>query len=77
MNRLRSLLMKSMTKLMPKPVTRAYRRSLTAAPTPVMKPYQRPLLSVRCMQSTPTGPIGADAMMPISMPLNMKSNISI
>ena len=51
--------------------------SLTAAAMPVMKPYQRPLFSVRCMQRTPTGPMGADATMPIRIPLKMKSIMSI
>lgn len=51
--------------------------SLNEAPTPVTKPYQRPLFSVRCTQSTPTGPIGADAIIPISIPLNMKFSMSI
>ena len=69
--------MKFITKLIPNPVNRAYMMSLTDAAMPVMKPYQRPLFSVRCMQSTPTGPIGADAMMPIRIPLKMKSNMSI
>lgn len=41
---------KSITKLMPKPVNKAYTMSLNAAPTPVTNPYQRPLLSVRWMQ---------------------------
>ena len=46
----------------------AYIRSLKAAPTPVAKPNHRPLFRVRRTVSTPTGPIGALAMMPISMP---------
>ena len=50
--------------------------SLTQAPIPVIKPYHRPLLSVRCIHSTPTGPIGADAISPISIPLNTKSKMS-
>ncbi len=51
--------------------------SLTAAPMPVTNPYQRPLLSVRWMQSMPTGPIGAEAMIPMSSPFRMSSNRSI
>ena len=51
--------------------------SLAAAPTPVASPYQRPLFSVRCTQSMPTGPIGALAIIPIRIPLKMKSNIFI
>ena len=63
----------SMTKLMPKPVSSAYIKSLTVAPTPVTKPNQRPLFKVRCTQSTPTGPIGAEQMMPTIIPLTMMS----
>lgn len=68
--------MKSITKLMPKPVARAYIKSLQAAPTPVTKPYQRPLFSVRCMHRMPTGPMGAVAITPMTIPLKMKSRIS-
>ena len=49
--------------------------SLKAAPIPVTKPYQRPLFSVRWMQSTPTGPMGADATTPMSNPFMIKSNV--
>ena len=62
---------------MPKPVNRAYTMSLHAAPTPVTNPYQRPLLSVRWMQRMPTGPIGAEARTPMTIPLNMKSRMFI
>lgn len=51
--------------------------SLHAAPTPVTNPYQRPLLSVRWMQRMPTGPIGAEARTPMTIPLNMKSRMFI
>ena len=62
---------------MPKPVNKAYTMSLHAAPTPVTKPYQRPLLSVRWMQRMPTGPIGAEARTPMTIPLKMKSRMFI
>ena len=62
---------------MPKPVNRAYTMSLHAAPTPVTNPYQRPLLSVRWMQRMPTGPIGAEARTPMTIPLKMKSRMFI
>ena len=62
---------------MPKPVNKAYTMSLHAAPTPVTNPYQRPLLSVRWMQRMPTGPIGAEARTPMTIPLNMKSRMFI
>ena len=51
--------------------------SLHAAPTPVTNPYQRPLLSVRWMQRMPTGPIGAEARTPMTIPLKMKSRMFI
>ena len=51
--------------------------SLTQAPMPVTNPYQRPLFSVLWMQRTPTGPIGAEAMMPMRTPMNIRSRISI
>ena len=51
--------------------------SLHAAPTPVTNPYQRPLLSVRWMHRMPTGPIGAEARTPMTIPLNMKSRMFI
>ena len=51
--------------------------SLAAAPRPVTKPYQRPLFSVRWMQSTPTGPIGAEAMTPMSSPLSISCSRSM
>ena len=51
--------------------------SLHAAPTPVTKPYQRPLLSVRWMHRMPTGPIGAEARTPMTIPLKMKSRMFI
>ena len=62
---------------MPKPVNKAYTMSLHAAPTPVTNPYQRPLLSVRWMQRMPTGPIGAEARTPMTIPLKMKSRMFI
>ena len=62
---------------MPKPVNKAYTMSLHAAPTPVTKPYQRPLLSVRWMHRMPTGPIGAEARTPMTIPLKMKSRMFI
>ena len=62
---------------MPKPVNKAYTMSLHAAPTPVTNPYQRPLLSVRWMHRMPTGPIGAEARTPMTIPLNMKSRMFI
>ena len=62
---------------MPKPVNKAYTMSLHAAPTPVTKPYQRPLLSVRWIHRMPTGPIGAEARTPMTIPLNMKSRMFI
>ena len=71
------LLIKSIMKLIPSPVIKAYSISLMAAPNPVAKPYQRPLFSVLWMQRIPTGPIGADAIMPISIPFRIKSNISM
>lgn len=49
--------------------------SLKAAPTPVTKPYQRPLFSVRCMHSTPTGPSGADTMTPMRNPFHRMFNM--
>ena len=62
---------------MPKPVNKAYTMSLHAAPTPVTKPYQRPLLSVRWIHRMPTGPIGAEARTPMTIPLKMKSRMFI
>ena len=51
--------------------------SLMVAPIPVMKPYHRPLFKVRWIQSTPTGPNGADTTTPMMMPFqSMLSMVS-
>lgn len=77
MNRYRGLVMKSITKLIPKPVISAYIISLMAAPTPVTNPYHRPLFNVLWIHNIPTGPIGADTKIPINIPLNIKSSMSM
>ena len=43
-------------------------KSDNAAPIPVYSPDSLPLLRVRCMQSMPIGPIGADTNMPTARP---------
>ena len=65
--------MKSRINLMPNPVIKAYIKSLTDAPTPVTKPYHRPLFRVRCTVRIPTGPIGALATMPMTIPCSTRS----
>lgn len=67
--------MNETTKLIPNPVISAYIMSLKAAPTPVRNPYHRPLFSVRCTHRTPTGPIGADATIPIRIPFIIRSMV--
>ena len=76
-NLLVGFVIRSMTKLIPKPVIKAYIISLKAAPMPVTKPYQRPFFKVRCIQRIPTGPIGAEAMIPMIIPFRINSNKSI
>ena len=51
--------------------------SLIEAPTPVTKPYQRPFFNVRCMHNIPTGPIGAEAMIPMRSPFRISAKISM
>lgn len=77
MKRYWGFVIKSITKLIPKPVANAYMMSLIAAPIPVTNPYHRPLFSVLCTHRIPTGPIGADTKIPINIPLNIKSSMSI
>lgn len=64
-------------KLIPYPVINAYVKSLNVAPTPVTNPYHLPLLSVRCIHNTPTGPNGADTTIPIIIPLYNMSIVDI
>ena len=63
--------MNSITNDIPTPVNMQYIISDKAAPNPVKKPDHLPLLRVRCIQSTPIGPIGAETNMPIAKPLNI------
>lgn len=42
-----------------------------AAPIPVNSPDRRPLLSVRCTQSIPIGPMGADKITPMEIQLTI------
>ena len=51
-----------------KPVRRQYIISEIAAPIPVKNPVRRPFSKVRCTQRIPTGPIGADMMIPMAIP---------
>ena len=50
--------------------------SLNAAPAPVTMPLARPFCMVRCMHKMPTGPMGADAIIPTRRPLSI-SNIGL
>ena len=59
---------KSITIDIPNPVSKAYIKSDSAAPSPVTKPDQRPLFSVRWIHNIPIGPIGADTNMPMANP---------
>ena len=56
-------------------VMKIYIASLTETPRPVRNPFQRPLLSVLCMTSTPDGPAGAAARKPIAIPLRTISKM--
>lgn len=57
----------------PNPVSKQYIKSEAAAPMPVEKPAQRPLLSVRWIHNMPMGPIGAEIRTPIRNPLVIMS----
>ena len=47
-----------------------------AAPRPVHQPASRPLFKVRCTQSMPIGPIGAERITPIAKHPNIVDMIN-
>lgn len=67
----------SITNDIPNPVIKAYIKSLVAAPNPVAIPYLKPFFRARLIQSIPTGPIGAETMMPMKIPFSISSNVLI
>jgi len=62
--------MKSMMKDILKAAMTAYSKSDNVAPKAVAIPCARPLFNVRCKQSIPIGPTGADTKIPIISPFN-------